>query len=262
MSFALGSDGLPEGTRLQPRRKARKQRKLKWKLKEIKGLESGKLLCCGGGRGRVGALAEEEVELCPLTWPVPPLAYAQLQPHQLLSQPPSKHLQPQFVLQPQPQQPAPPPPQQSRPALQAQSHPQLASVPPSLTLQPSPEAHARPLGPVTPALPLQCPTTNLHKAGGTQQCHPPTPDAGPHNGYPEGPAHTPQRRFQHASAVILQLQPASPVVSEPVPASREQAGGRISGNATVPACMCFSQSPLWVVQESPGPLPHWGLVEP
>ncbi|XP_044093681.1 polyhomeotic-like protein 2 isoform X2 [Neovison vison] len=145
------------------------------------------------------------------THPLVAPAYAQLQPHQLLSQPPSKHLQPQFVLQPQPQQPAPPPPQQSRPALQAQSHPQLASVPPSLTLQPSPEAHARPLGPVTPALPLQCPTTNLHKAGGTQQCHPPTPDAGPHNGYPEGPAHTPQRRFQHASAVILQLQPASPV---------------------------------------------------
>ncbi|XP_004740921.2 polyhomeotic-like protein 2 isoform X4 [Mustela nigripes] len=145
------------------------------------------------------------------THPLVAPAYAQLQPHQLLSQPPSKHLQPQFVLQPQPQQPAPPPPQQSRPALQAQSHPQLASVPPSLTLQPSPEAHARPLGPVTPALPLQCPTTNLHKAGGTQQCHPPTPDAGPHNGYPEGLAHTPQRRFQHASAVILQLQPASPV---------------------------------------------------
>uniref|UniRef100_A0A452R448 Polyhomeotic homolog 2 n=1 Tax=Ursus americanus TaxID=9643 RepID=A0A452R448_URSAM len=148
------------------------------------------------------------------THPLVTPAYAQLQPHQLLSQPPSKHLQPQFVLQQQPQQPAPPPPPpppQSRPALQAQSHPQLASVPPSLTLQPSPEAHAMPLGPVTPALPLQCPTTNVHKAGSTQQCHPPTPDAGPHNGYPEGLAHTPQRRFQHASAVILQLQPASPV---------------------------------------------------
>ncbi|XP_004406502.1 PREDICTED: polyhomeotic-like protein 2 isoform X2 [Odobenus rosmarus divergens] len=144
------------------------------------------------------------------THPLVAPAYAQLQPHQLLSQPPSKHLQPQFVLQQQPQPPAPPPPPQARPALQAQPHPQPASVPPSLTLQPSPEAHAMPLGPVTPALPLQCPTTSLHKAGGTQQCHPPTPDAGPHNGYPEGLAHTPQRRFQHASAVILQLQPASP----------------------------------------------------
>ncbi|XP_073759069.1 polyhomeotic-like protein 2 isoform X7 [Callorhinus ursinus] len=145
------------------------------------------------------------------THPLVAPAYAQLQPHQLLSQPPSKHLQPQFVLQQQPQPPAPPPLPQTRPALQAQPHPQPASVPPSLTLQPSPEAHAMPLGPVTPALPLQCPTTSLHKAGGTQQCHPPTPDAGPHNGYPEGLAHTPQRRFQHASAVILQLQPASPV---------------------------------------------------
>lgn len=182
----------------------------------------------------------------------PPAAYAQLQPHQLLSQPPSKHLQPQFVLQQQPQQPAPPPPpppQQSRPALQAQSHPQLASVPPSLTLQPSPEAHAMPLGPVTPALPLQCPTANLHKAGSTQQCHPPTPDAGPQNGYPEGLAHTPQRRFQHASAVILQLQPASPVVSKPVPRSGEQMRRHSSGNATAPMRMCFGLSPLWVIQE-------------
>ncbi|XP_034875055.1 polyhomeotic-like protein 2 isoform X2 [Mirounga leonina] len=150
------------------------------------------------------------------THPLVAPAYAQLQPHQLLSQPPSKHLQPQFVLQQQPQPPAPPPPlppppPQARPALQAQPHPQPAAAPPSLTLQPSPEARAMPLGPVTPALPLQCPATSLHKAGGTQHCHPPTPDAGPHNGYPEGLAHTPQRRFQHASAVILQLQPASPV---------------------------------------------------
>ncbi|XP_032244326.1 polyhomeotic-like protein 2 isoform X3 [Phoca vitulina] len=150
------------------------------------------------------------------THPLVAPAYAQLQPHQLLSQPPSKHLQPQFVLQQQPQPPAPPPPPpppppQARPALQAQPHPQPAAAPPGLTLQPSPEAHAMPLGPVTPALPLQCPATSLHKAGGTQHCHPPTPDTGPHNGYPEGLAHTPQRRFQHASAVILQLQPASPV---------------------------------------------------
>uniref|UniRef100_G3SWC5 Polyhomeotic homolog 2 n=1 Tax=Loxodonta africana TaxID=9785 RepID=G3SWC5_LOXAF len=135
--------------------------------------------------------------------PLIPPAYAQLQPHQLLSQPPSKHLQPQF---PQQQQT-----QQSRPALQPQSQPQLASVPPSLALQPSSETHAMPLGPVTPTLPLQCPTANLHKPGSSQQCHPPTPDVGSHNGHPEGLSHIPQRRFQHTSAVILQLQPASPV---------------------------------------------------
>ncbi|XP_017523472.2 polyhomeotic-like protein 2 isoform X4 [Manis javanica] len=141
------------------------------------------------------------------THPLIAPAYAQLHPHQLLSQPSSKHLQPQFVIQQQQ-------PQQSRSALQAPSHPQLASVPPSLALQPSPEAHAVPLGTVTSALPLQCPTANLHKSGSTQQCHPPTPDAGPHNGYPEGLSHPPQHRIQHASAVILQLQPASRVAQQ------------------------------------------------
>lgn len=165
-----------------------------------------------------GDTAEDEVKPCPLTCSSPPSAYAQLQPHQLLSQPPSKHLQPQFVLQQQLQQP---PPQQPQSRLQAQPQPQLASVPPSPAPQPSPEAHAMPLGPVTPALPLQCPAANLHKPGSAQQCHPPTPEAGPHNGYPEGLAHTPQRRLQHASAVILQLQPASPAVSKPVPGSEE-----------------------------------------
>ncbi|XP_054547705.1 polyhomeotic-like protein 2 isoform X1 [Talpa occidentalis] len=159
-------------------------------------------------------------------------AYAQLQPPQLLSQPSSKHLQPQFVIQQQPQQPqAPPPLQQSRPAPQAQAHPQLPSVPPGLALQPSSEAHAMPLGPVTSALPLQCPTANLHKPGSSQQCHPPTPDTGPHNGYPEGLSHAPQRRFQHASAVILQLQPASPVPQQCAPDDWKE---MVPGETSVP----------------------------
>uniref|UniRef100_G1QSP1 Polyhomeotic homolog 2 n=1 Tax=Nomascus leucogenys TaxID=61853 RepID=G1QSP1_NOMLE len=162
----------------------------------------------GGMEGRAGlSRTVPAVAAHPLIAP----AYAQLQPHQLLPQPSSKHLQPQFVIQQQPQpQQQQPPPQQSRPVLQAEPHPQLASVSPSVALQPSSEAHAMPLGPVTPALPLQCPTVNLHKPGGSQQCHPPAPDAGPQNGHPEGVPHTPQRRFQHTSAVILQLQPASP----------------------------------------------------
>uniref|UniRef100_A0A8C6BBJ5 Polyhomeotic homolog 2 n=1 Tax=Monodon monoceros TaxID=40151 RepID=A0A8C6BBJ5_MONMO len=153
------------------------------------------------------------------THPLIAPAYAQLQPHQLLSQPSSKHLQPQFGIQQQQQQASqqPPTPQPSRPALQAPSHPQLASVPPSLALQPGPEAHAMPPGPVPSTLPLQCPAANLHKPGSTQQCHPPTPDVEPHNGYPEGLSHTPQHRFQHASAVILQLQPASPVPQQCTP---------------------------------------------
>lgn len=148
-----------------------------------------------------------------------PSAYAQLQPQQLLSPPASKHLQPPFVIQQQ--QPQPPPP--SQPLLQAQAHPQLPPGPPSLSLQPSSETHAMPLGPVTPTLPLQGPAANLHKPSSTQQGHPPTTDTGPHNGYPEVLSHAPQRRFQHASAVILQLQPASPVVSEPIVRGRESA---------------------------------------
>ncbi|KAM4805938.1 polyhomeotic-like protein 2 isoform X3 [Urocitellus parryii] len=155
-------------------------------------------------------------------------AYAQLQPHQFLSQPSSKHLQPQFVIQqqPQPQQTQPP-----RPAPQAQSQPQLTSVPPSLALQPGSEAHTMPLGPVTPTLPLQCPTANLHKPSISQQCHPPTPDPGPQNGHPEGMSHTPHRRFQHTSAVILQLQPASPVPQQCSPDDWKEVG---PGEKSVP----------------------------
>lgn len=193
----------------------------------------------------MGSFAEDEVKPRPLP-DFSPSAYAQLQPHQLLSQPPSKHLQPQFVIQQQQPQPQP---QQSRPALQAQSHPQLASIPPSVALQPSPEPHAMPLGPVTSTLPLQCPTANLYKPGSTQHCHPPTPDAGPHNGYPEGLSHTPQRRFQHASAVILQLQPASPVVSKTIPGSGNK-WGHSSGNPTAPIGACFYRGEvLWIFQE-------------
>ncbi|XP_027631349.1 polyhomeotic-like protein 2 isoform X2 [Tupaia chinensis] len=147
------------------------------------------------------------------THPLAAPAYAQLQPHQLLPQPSSKHLQPQFAIQ----QPPPPQSQQSRPVVQAQPQPQLASVLPSSALQPSSEAPAMPLGPVTPTLPLQCPAASLHRPGSSQQCHPPTSEAGPQNGPPEALPHTPQRRFQHASTVILQLQPTSPVPQQGTP---------------------------------------------
>ncbi|XP_031522662.1 polyhomeotic-like protein 2 isoform X3 [Papio anubis] len=181
-------------------------------------------------------------------------AYAQLQPHQLLPQPSSKHLQPQFVIQQQPQpQQQQPPPQPSRPGFQAQPHPQLASVSPSVALQPSSEAHAMPLGPVTPALPLQCPTANLHKPGSSQQCHPPTPDAGPQNGHPEGVPHTPQRRFQHTSAVILQLQPASPVPQQCVPDDWKEAA---PGEKSVPETRSGpSPHQQAIVTAMPGGLP-------
>ncbi|XP_008827448.1 polyhomeotic-like protein 2 isoform X2 [Nannospalax galili] len=177
-------------------------------------------------------------------------AYAQLQSHQLLPQPSSKHLQPQFVIQqqPQPQQSQPP-----RPVPQVHSHPQLASVPPSLALQPSSEAHAMPLGPVTPTLPLQCPTAHLHKPGSSQQCHPPTPDAGSQNGHPEGMSHTPQRRFQHTSAVILQLQPASPVPQQCAPDDwKEVVPGEKSAPETRPGPSPHQQA---IVTVMPGSLP-------
>ncbi|XP_036699634.1 polyhomeotic-like protein 2 isoform X3 [Balaenoptera musculus] len=189
------------------------------------------------------------------THPLIAPAYAQLQPHQLLSQPSSKHLQPQFGIQQQQQQASqqPPPPQPSRPALQAPSLPQLAAVPPSLALQPGPEAHAMPLGPVPSTLPLQCPAANLHKPGSAQQCHPPTPDVGPHNGYPEGLSHTPQHRFQHASAVILQLQPASPVPQQCTPDDwKEVVPGEKSGPETRSGPSPHQQA---IVTAMPGGLP-------
>ncbi|XP_004705045.1 polyhomeotic-like protein 2 [Echinops telfairi] len=184
-------------------------------------------------------------------------AYAQLQPHQLLSQPPSKHLQPQFVMQQQQQQqqqqpPVPPSPQQPRPVLQPQPQTQLASVPPSLALQPSSEAHAMPLGPVTPTLPLQGPTANLHKPSSTQQCHP-TPDTGSHNGHLEGPSHLPQRRFQHTSAVILQLQPASPAPQQCTPDDwKEVVPGEKSGPETQSGPSPHHQA---IIPAMPGGLP-------
>ncbi|XP_075803223.1 polyhomeotic-like protein 2 isoform X2 [Microtus pennsylvanicus] len=164
-------------------------------------------------------------------------AYAQLQPHQLLPQPSSKHPQPQFVIQqqPQPQQLQPP-----RPAPQVQSQPQLAPVSPSLALQSSPEDSAMPLGPVPSVLPLQCPAAHLHKPGSSQQCHLPTPDPGAQNGHPESVAHVPQRRFQHTSAVILQLQPASPVPQQCAPDDWKEV---VPGEKTVPVTQ-------------PGPSPH------
>ncbi|XP_078001641.1 polyhomeotic-like protein 2 isoform X3 [Phascolarctos cinereus] len=152
------------------------------------------------------------------THPLIAPAYTQLQPHQLLPQSPSKHLQPQFVIQQQQQQPPLQQQQQQQQSQQcrpqSQSQSQLASALPGVTIQPSTEVHAMSLGPAIPALPLQCPATNQHKPGNSQQGQPSSPEAGPQNGHSEGLLHTPQRRFQHTSAVILQLQPASPATPQ------------------------------------------------
>ncbi|XP_004641051.1 polyhomeotic-like protein 2 isoform X1 [Octodon degus] len=185
------------------------------------------------------------------THPLIAPAYAQLQPHQLLPQPSSKHLHPQFVIQQQPQLQQQPQP--ARPAPQAQAPPQLASVPPSVALQPSSEAHTMPLGPATPTLPLQCPTAHLHKPGSSQQCHPTTPDPGPQNGHPEDMSHSHQRRFQHTSAVILQLQPASPVPQQCAPDDwKEVVPGEKSVSETRPGPSPHQQA---IVTAMPGSLP-------
>ncbi|XP_051843925.1 polyhomeotic-like protein 2 isoform X2 [Antechinus flavipes] len=170
------------------------------------------------GRGGLSRLVSS-VAAHPLITP----AYTQLQPHQLLPQSPSKHLQPQFVIHQQQQQQPPPlqqqqqqqsqqQSQQSRPQPHSQS--QLASALPGVAIQSSPEVHAMSLGSAIPTLPLQCPATNQHKPGNSQQGQPSSPEAGPQNGHSESLLHTPQRRFQHTSAVILQLQPASPATQQ------------------------------------------------
>ncbi|XP_057560416.1 polyhomeotic-like protein 2 isoform X6 [Hippopotamus amphibius kiboko] len=79
------------------------------------------------------------------------------------------------------------------------------------------------------------------------------PDAGPHNGYPEGLSHTPQRRFQHASAVILQLQPASPVPQQCTPDDwKEVVPGEKSGPETRSGPSPHQQA---IVTAMPGGLP-------
>ncbi|KAM4872093.1 polyhomeotic-like protein 2 isoform 3-T11 [Thomomys bottae] len=165
------------------------------------------------------------------THPLIAPAYAQLQPHQLLPQPSAKHLQPHFVIQPQAQQPQQQLLQSQPSRLVPQAQPQLASVPPSLAPQPSSEAHAMPLGQAAPTLPLQCPTSHLHKPGSSQQSHLSTPDAGSQNGHPEGMSHTSQRRLHHTSAVILQLQPASPVPHQSGPDDWKEVG---TGEKSIP----------------------------
>ncbi|KAM7324286.1 hypothetical protein ACRRTK_016591 [Alexandromys fortis] len=86
----------------------------------------------------------------------------------------------------------------------------------------------------------KCPAAHLHKPGSSQQCHLPTPDTGSQNGHPESVAHVPQRRFQHTSAVILQLQPASPVPQQCAPDDWKEV---VPGEKTVPVTQ-------------PGPSPH------
>uniref|UniRef100_K7G480 Polyhomeotic homolog 2 n=1 Tax=Pelodiscus sinensis TaxID=13735 RepID=K7G480_PELSI len=113
------------------------------------------------------------------------------------------------------------------PQLVARAGPRPPPPPPtpSLAVQPSPQAqgqlqsHAAPQGPAPLPHPPQCQASSQHKPGanqpslqvsGLQAMGPaqPVPEGGPQNGHPGDLTHAPQRKFQHASAVILQLQPA------------------------------------------------------
>uniref|UniRef100_A0A8C8S8M3 Polyhomeotic homolog 2 n=1 Tax=Pelusios castaneus TaxID=367368 RepID=A0A8C8S8M3_9SAUR len=151
------------------------------------------------GRGHPMSRTVTPVTTHPLIAP----AYAQLQPHQLIQQ--QKQIQHQFVIQQQQQQLQPRPQPQLIHA-GASASPQLQPLPPptpSLAVQPSPQVHAHP--------PCQA---ALHAPGlpaiGPAQ---PAPDGGPQNGHAGCLNHAAQRKFQHASAVILQLQPAVGTVS-------------------------------------------------
>ncbi|XP_044852280.1 polyhomeotic-like protein 2 isoform X7 [Mauremys mutica] len=158
------------------------------------------------------------------THPLIAPAYAQLQPHQLIQQ--QKQIQHQFVIQQQQLQPRPQPQ-----LIQggANTSPQLQPLPtptPSLAVQPSPQvqgqSHPTPQGPALLSHPPQCQASSQHKPSANQPYQPtlhapglqavgpapPAPEGGPQNGHPGCLNHATQRKFQHASAVILQLQPA------------------------------------------------------
>ncbi|XP_068270662.1 polyhomeotic-like protein 2 isoform X2 [Nyctibius grandis] len=114
-------------------------------------------------------------------------AYAPLQPPQFLPQPPKPpQPPPQFVIQPQPPRGQPPP-----------AAPQLQPLPPA---SPGPAPQPRAGAPQGPA-------------GGEGGGPPP-------NGHPPACPGAP-RKFQHASAVILQLQPGTPPLGVPEGARRD-----------------------------------------
>ncbi|RMB89717.1 hypothetical protein DUI87_33914 [Hirundo rustica rustica] len=139
-----------------------------------------------GHEGRTHALARTTAPAA--THPLVTPAYAPLQPPQFLQQPPK------------PMQPQPPPPQQQQQFViqQQQQQQQLGprGQPPS---GPPPAPQLQPLPPASPG-PAPQPKTGVPQGAGGE--------GGPPNGHPG--CHIAPRKFQHASAVILQLQPAGP----------------------------------------------------
>lgn len=156
----------------------------------VNGCQAGRSLPGRGPRAELGETCGGRGAGDDAAGPVP-AAYAPLQPPQFLQQPP-KPMQQQFVIQQQQQQQQLAPRGQPPPGPAA---PQLQPLPPaSPGPVPPPKAGA---GPGVP-----------HGAGA---------DGAAPNGHPG--CHGAPRKFQHASAVILQLQPAGATVRAP-PASR------------------------------------------
>nr|XP_028596249.1 polyhomeotic-like protein 2 isoform X3 [Podarcis muralis]XP_028596250.1 polyhomeotic-like protein 2 isoform X3 [Podarcis muralis]XP_028596251.1 polyhomeotic-like protein 2 isoform X3 [Podarcis muralis]XP_028596252.1 polyhomeotic-like protein 2 isoform X3 [Podarcis muralis] len=174
------------------------------------------------------------------THPLIAPAYSQLQTHQLLQQ--QKPIQHQFVIQQQhPHQPLQPRP----PQLQVPPPPTPSlGAPPSLQAQGPSQNQA----PATSLPACQAPSQHKPAASQPSQQHTPHPPGPPALGAqrleagsparPTGcPNHAGQRKFQHASAVILQLQPAvgTPPLSnqensrkDPFPAEKPPAESRVA----------------------------------
>ncbi|CAI5782634.1 2 isoform X1 [Podarcis lilfordi] len=174
------------------------------------------------------------------THPLIAPAYSQLQTHQLLQQ--QKPIQHQFVIQQQhPHQPLQPRP----PQLQVPPPPTPSlGAPPSLHAQGPSQNQA----PATSLPACQAPSQHKPAASQPSQQHTPHPSGPPALGAqrleggsparPTGcPNHAGQRKFQHTSAVILQLQPAvgTPPLSnqensrkDPFPAEKPPAESRVA----------------------------------
>ncbi|XP_066492941.1 polyhomeotic-like protein 2 isoform X2 [Tiliqua scincoides] len=182
----------------------------------------------GGSSGHNGSASGLDGRGNPVTRTVTPItahpliapAYSQLQGHQLMQQQQQpKPVQHQFVIQQQQLQPRPqaPPPQQ----LQA-----LPSSAPSLSTPPNLQAQAQLQSHTLPVHPPQCQAAGPHKLSASQPSQHSVHSSGssalgqqrPEGSPPGRPAaclnHMVQRKFQHTSAVILQLQP--PVGTPPL----------------------------------------------
>ncbi|XP_042334185.1 polyhomeotic-like protein 2 isoform X2 [Sceloporus undulatus] len=182
-------------------------------------------------------------------------AYSSLQTHQLVQHQQQKTIQHQFVIQPQ-IQPRPTQPQTlTSPSLSASSAPQAAG-------------HLANPG-VTPGQLPPCQGPHQHKSSNANtSCQHAThpsgplapgmqrPEGGPLNRPGGCPNHTAQRKFQHASAVILQLQPSGGTDNsrkDACPTEKPPTEPRVPPQSTLtpPSAVPESQAP-----ECTGSSPH------